>query len=171
MDTHVVDSTTIYKTCIAWCAKGWVFEMYFFEGGICITTPAHSADARPPPPPLICSPAHPFTCYLDVETYTLMSRYLMSRHNPLISRHITAGTFGVVCLFIGGRVMHSVNIQLISNPIVQLTFSNIIPPYNLIYTYHDMMIRCTWRCLPHFVSEQESTWRGQVVGKVWMSWD
>ena len=31
---------------------------------------------------------------------------------PLILSHVTAGTFGVVCLFIGGGVMHSVNIQL-----------------------------------------------------------
>ena len=68
MDTHVVDSTTIYKTCIVClCAEGWMFEMYFFEGGICITTPAHSLIARPPPPLLIRSRAHPFTTYLDVK--------------------------------------------------------------------------------------------------------
>ena len=141
MDTHVVDSTTIYKTCIAWCAEGWVFEMYFFEGGICITTPAHSADARPPPPLLICSRVHLFTTYLDVETYTLTSRYLMPSYNPLVSRHITLASRGVGCLFIvkeGDPLLNTLS----------LTFSNmltnIIARYNSIYvlTYHDMMMHC-----------------------------
>ena len=64
----------------------------------------------PPDPLLIRSRAHLFTTYLDVETLTLMSRYLMPSYNTLMSRDITAGTIGVVCLFIGGRVIHLLNI-------------------------------------------------------------
>ena len=75
----------------------------------------------------------------------------MSRHNTLISRYITAGTFGVVCLFIERRVIHSVNICSTHS----LTFSNIIPPYNLIYTYHDMMMHCIGvACLTSFRSKR-----------------
>jgi hypothetical protein len=73
-----------YRGNLPQCVGWLVSEMYFFEGGICITTLAHRADAPPPPPLLIRSRAHLFTTYLDVETYTLMSRYLMPRHNPLM---------------------------------------------------------------------------------------
>jgi hypothetical protein len=51
-------------------------EMYFFEGGICITTPAHSLIPRPPPPLHIRSRAHPFTTYLDVKLLDVKAHYL-----------------------------------------------------------------------------------------------
>jgi hypothetical protein len=110
---------------------GWlVSEMYFFEGGICITTLAHRADASPPPPLLIRSRAHLFTCYLDVEAYPLdvETHYLDAKSYTLASS---------VCLLLAG-VTHLVNIP----PTFSNMLTNIIPRYTHVSTYHDMMIHC-----------------------------
>ena len=53
-----------------------MFEMYFFEGGICIITSAVLAVRSPPPPLLIRSRAHPFTTYLDVKLLDIKTHYL-----------------------------------------------------------------------------------------------
>ena len=113
--SHVVDSTTIYYCVIMYHLTyrrvgliGRISIFVFLWGGICIMTLTHSHIFSPPPPLLTCSRAHLFTCAvispyddalirchyphpfgvsLDVETYTLMSRYFESRY--LESRQYT----------------------------------------------------------------------------------